>query len=57
MKAGIILDKDVPKKQKPNIEKTEDPDRPTHKKSIKTITSKNINNNIFDTKYHCKKDY
>ena len=40
MKAGIILDKDLPKKQKPNIEKTEDPDRPTHKKSIKTIPIK-----------------
>ena len=40
MKAGIILDKDLPKKQKPNIEKKEDPDRPTHKKSIKTIPIK-----------------
>jgi len=40
MKAGIILDKDVPKKQKPNIEKTEDTDRPTRKKSIKTIPIK-----------------
>lgn len=40
MKAGIILDKDIPKKEKSNIEKTEENERPAHEKSAKTMPIK-----------------